>query len=149
MRHRPPTTCRQSDIEQHVLYRARRNLADLPGEAVLRLNPARDPSWPMTDLGWSEFAQLVDAARRLIGASRPLQASDLTRDEVGAVDGVDTADLQSRADAAVDGLRRAATALQDALAAASAGSLDPLQGSDGGALLLRCRRRDSALRFRR
>jgi hypothetical protein len=44
---------------------------------------------------------MADAARRLISASRPLQAADLTLDQLAASDGIDAADLQQRADTAV------------------------------------------------
>lgn len=116
----------QSDLEQQILYQARRSTPDLPVDAVLRINPNREPSWRMTDLSWTEFTELVVAARRSIGACRPLQAADLTLDEVDPIQGIDAAELQQRADAAVARLRTAATTLDRALAAVS-GSLDRLR----------------------
>ena len=115
----------QSDLEQQILYQVRRGMRDLPVDAVLRINPERDPSWPITDLCWAEFTELVGAARRSIGGCRPLQAADLTLDEIEAVQGIDAADLQQRADAAVAQLRGAVNALESAVAAANA-SLEPL-----------------------
>ncbi len=116
----------QSDLEQQILYQPRRSIPNLPVDAVLRINPDRDPSWPITDLSWAEFTELVTAARISIGACRPLQAADLTLDEIDATQGIDAAELQQRADAAVARLRAAATSLDAALAGASA-SLDPLR----------------------
>src|SRR5204863_1444142 len=105
----------QSDLEQQILYQARRSIPNLPVDAVLRINPDRDPSWPITDLSWAEFTELVTAARRSIGACRPLQAPDLTVDqinaEIDAIQGIDTAELKQRADAGVARLRAAATSL--------------------------------------
>ena len=109
----------QSDLEQQILYQARPNTPNLPAGAVLRINPGRDTSWPITDLSWAEFTELATAARRSIGGCRPLQAADLTLDEIDAIQGIDTAELQQRADAAVARLRAAATTLEGALAAAS------------------------------
>jgi hypothetical protein len=117
----------QSDLEQQVLYQARRSVPDLPGDAVLKINPGREPSWPVTDLSWSEFTAMADAARRLLSASRPLQAADLTLDQLAASDGIDAADVQQRADAAVTRLRGATTALHDTLAAVTAAQLDPVR----------------------
>jgi hypothetical protein len=120
----------QSDLEQQILYQARRSIPNLPIDAVLRINPDRDPSWPMTNLSWAEFTELVTAARRSIGACRPLQAADLTADQINAeiyaIQGIDTAELKQRADAGVARLRAAAASLDAALAGASA-SLDPLR----------------------
>ena len=107
----------ESDLEQQILYHVRCGTPDLPLDAVLRINPDRDPSWPVTELSWAEFTELVDAARRCIGGCRPLQAPDLTLDEIDAVQQIDAADLQQRADAAVARLRSGATALDTALAA--------------------------------
>jgi hypothetical protein len=116
----------QSDLEQQILYQARRSTPNLPVDAVLRINPDRDPSWPITDLSWAEFTELVQAARRSIGACRPLQAADLTLDEIDVVQGIDVTELQQRADAAVARLRAAAASLDGALAATSA-PLDQLR----------------------
>jgi hypothetical protein len=124
----------QSDLEQQILYQARRNTPNLSSDAVLRINPDRDPSWPMTDLSWAEFTELVAAARRSIGGSRPLQAPDLTLDEVDAMQGIDSAELQQRADAVAARLRAASSALDSALAGATA-SLDPVR--DAMLLLVR------------
>ena len=83
----------ESDLEQQILYQVRRRIPELPMDAVLRINPGRDPSWPITELSWAEFTELVQAARRSIGGFRPLQAADLTLEDVDAVQGVDTAEL--------------------------------------------------------
>ncbi len=116
----------QSDLEQQILYHARRGTPDLPLDAMLRINAERDPSWPISDLSWAEFTELVDAARRSIGGCRPLQAADLTLDEIDPIQGIGATELQQRADAAVAQLRDTATALEGALAAANT-SLDPLR----------------------
>ena len=118
----------QSDLEQQILYQVRRSTHNLPVDAVLRINPDRDPSWPITDLSWAEFTELATAARRSIGACRPLQAADLTLNEIDTIQGIDTAELKQRADAAVARLRAAATTLDVALAAASV-PLDQLRNA--------------------
>jgi hypothetical protein len=70
-----------------------------------------------------------DPAESVVGASRPLQPSDLTRDELGPEAGIDALDLQARAEGAVGGLQGAAAALQHALSEAGTGRLDPLRNA--------------------
>ncbi|HEX2229856.1 MAG TPA: hypothetical protein VHM64_22200, partial [Candidatus Binatia bacterium] len=122
----------QSDVEQEILYEARRSTPDLPIDAILQINPDRDPSWPMSDLSWAEYTQLAESARRCISGCRPLQAADLTVDQINAetdtIQGIDTAELRQRADAVVARLRAAATALDGSLAAVSA-PLDELRAA--------------------
>jgi hypothetical protein len=118
---------RQSELEQQILYHSRRQMRDLPANAILKINPERLPAWPMTDLSWSEFMELASAARRLIAGARPLRAADLTIDDLDDFEATDIAELQRRADDAAAQLRLATEALRTAIAAASAASIDNLR----------------------
>lgn len=122
---------RQSELEQHVLYGVRRSTPRLSGEPALQIDPARDHSWPTTDLSWSEFGELLGALRRLVGGARPLQAADLSLAEVDPGEGIDGDDLQRRADGAASRLRQAVTRLHGArtAATAAAASLDALRAA--------------------
>jgi len=103
----------QSELERLLLYSARRTTPNLPPDAGLRVNPARDPTWPLTDLSWREFIEVAYTARRMIGTARALQPADLTMENNSGTDGIDGADLQRRADAAAAALRRMEEALRN------------------------------------
>src|SRR6185295_12124910 len=67
---------RFSELEQRILFLARRNVA-LTATQTLRLNPSRDPAWAAADVSWSEFTEVVRAARNLLGGGRALRAGDI------------------------------------------------------------------------
>ncbi|HWV95486.1 MAG TPA: hypothetical protein VNZ24_14265, partial [Vicinamibacterales bacterium] len=85
---------RLSELEQRVLFLARRNVA-LTATQTLRLNPSRDPAWPTTDVSWSEFTEVVRAARNLLAGGRALRAGDINIADV-APTVLDAANLKTR-----------------------------------------------------
>ncbi len=117
----------QSELEQRILYAARRAVPGLPPNTLLRLNPLRDPAWPIIDLSWMEFSELARTVRRLIFSARPLQAADLLSNATPSTETTDVADLKQRADLAVLTLRKAQTALRLTLDSLTASSLDALR----------------------
>jgi hypothetical protein len=117
---------RLSELEQRILFLARRNVA-LTASQTLRLNPSRDPAWPTTDVSWSEFSEVVRAARNLLTGGRALRAGDIDIADAGSSTVVDAANLKARADRALASLRQLQTNLQAALNAATLTTLAPLR----------------------
>jgi hypothetical protein len=115
---------RLSELEQRILFLARRNVA-LTATQALRLNPSRDPAWPTTDLSWSEFTEVVRAARNLLAGGRALRAGDINIADVAG--SPDAANLKVRADRALASLRQLQTTLQTALNGATRATLAPLR----------------------
>ncbi|MDF0651483.1 MAG: hypothetical protein P0121_08455 [Nitrospira sp.] len=120
---------RLSELEQRFLFAARRKVA-LTATQTLRLNPMRDSSWPMTDVSWSEFSEVVRTARNLLAVGRPLRAGDIN---VAAVADsptmLDSANLKVRADRASASLRQLQTKLKTALTGATTTTLAPLRAA--------------------
>ncbi len=116
---------RLSELEQRILFLARRNVA-LTATQTLRLNPSRDPAWPTTDVSWSEFTEVVRAARNLLAGGRALRAGDINIADV-APTVLDAANLKVRADRALASLRQLQTTLQTALNGATPTTLAPLR----------------------
>ena len=118
---------RLSELEQRILFLARRNVA-LTATQTLRLNPSRDPAWPTADLSWSEFTEVVRAARNLLAGGRALRAGDINiADVAGSPTVLDAANLKVRADRALASLRQLQTTLQTALNGATPTTLAPLR----------------------
>ena len=118
---------RLSELEQRILFLARRNVA-LTATQTLRLNPSRDPAWPTTDVSWSEFTEVVRAARNLLAGGRALRAGDINIADV-APTVLDAANLKTRADRALASLRQLQTTLQTALNGATPTTLAPLRSA--------------------
>ena len=120
---------RLSELEQRILFLARRNVA-LTATQTLRLNPSRDSAWPTTDVSWSEFTEVVRAARNLLAGGRALRAGDINSADVSASPTVvDAANLKVRADRALASLRQSQTTLQTTLNGATPATLAPLRSA--------------------
>jgi hypothetical protein len=120
---------RLSELEQRILFLARRNVA-LTATQTLRLNPSRDPAWPATDVSWSEFTEVVRAARNLLAGGRALRAGDVNlADVAGSPAVLDAANLKVRADRALASLRQLQTTLQTAINGATPTTLAPLRSA--------------------
>jgi hypothetical protein len=104
-----------SEIEQRILYMIQRQADGFDADAILRLNPGRDGDWPVTDLSYGEFAELVRSAQRVITGARGIDASELNVPERNQAAGVDVADLQARAEKAEERLRITRTAIDQQL----------------------------------
>ena len=115
---------RLSELEQRILFQVRRTTNLLANQA-LRLNPRRDPAWTTTDISWSEFLDVVRAARSVLVDGRALTSADL--DPAEGVGVVDLANLKQRADRALNGLRQLLTNLRAALAGAGVDTLEALR----------------------
>lgn len=118
-----------SELEQRILFLVRRNVA-LTAVQSLRLNPSRDPAWPMTDLSWSEFTEVVRTARNLLTGGRALRAGDINAAEIAnPAAAVDAANLKVRADRAAASLRQLHGSLLTALNAATPATLAALRST--------------------
>jgi hypothetical protein len=120
---------RLSELEQRILFMVGRNVT-LKAAQALRLNPSRDSSWPMSDVSWSEFTEVVRTARKLLTGGRALRASDINIADVADSPTVlDGANLKARADRALTSLRQSQTKLQSALDTATASTLTTLRST--------------------
>jgi hypothetical protein len=90
---------------------------------VLRINPARGDDWTAEDVGYGEFAELLQSARKLITGVRGIDGSELNVPERNQVAGIDPKELRARADAAAASLRAMLTDLQSLNDAADSESL--------------------------
>lgn len=101
------------ELEDRIRRVAARTPA--PGTAQIKVLTERDPNWTRKVIALSEWLTLAQTVARLINSARPLSPRDLVvqGDQPGKVD---TADLQSRADASETRMRAALTALQSASA---------------------------------
>ena len=97
-----------------------------PG-SLLRVNPGRKPEWPATELGYGEFSELVRTARKLITGARAIDADDLNLPERSTGFSVDVAELEKRAAAAEQSLRRTPNDFQTLLATPDTANLDVLR----------------------
>lgn len=85
--------------------------ASVSAAATISLVEERNPAWAPNVVSMTEFLQLVWSLSRTVSGARPMTPADL----VGQGDtpgGIDTAELQTRADAAEAQLRSAYTLLQ-------------------------------------
>jgi hypothetical protein len=87
----------QSEIEQRILCTIVRKPDGFPADAVLRINPGRQPNWKPNELSYGEFAELVRTARKLITGARAIDNSDLDLPERAQNITVDLAELETRA----------------------------------------------------
>ena len=101
-----------SEIEWRVLYTLRRNQDGFAPDAVLRIDPGRGDDWTATDLSYGEFAELLQAARKLITGVRGIDGSELNVPERNQAAGVDLQELSARADACAASLRATLGELQ-------------------------------------
>ena len=61
-----------SELEQRICYHLRNNPGGFSPTATLRLNPARHPAWPIRDVSFGEFLELLRTVRRLFHRGAPL-----------------------------------------------------------------------------
>ncbi|HEY5892685.1 MAG TPA: hypothetical protein VIT91_05585 [Chthoniobacterales bacterium] len=117
----------RSEIEGRILYAITRKPAGFPAGATLRINPGRQTGWGPNDLSYSEFAEMLRVARRLITSAKALDAVDLNLPERTQASGVDLAELEARANRAEQALRQAQQNFQGLLNAPATASLESLR----------------------
>ena len=108
-----------SEIEQRVLNHLRTSDAEIRADDVLRINPGRGNNWPITDLSYGEFIELVRTARRLITSTRAIDASELALPESNQKPGVALPELKARSDKAASSLTNTIAGLKSLLEAAN------------------------------
>jgi hypothetical protein len=119
----------QTEVEQRILYLIGRQADGFPPGSLLRIDPGRRPGWPTDELGYGEYAEVLRAARRLLLGVRGIDAADLSPADRSVDPGVDAHELEERAGAAEQALRRIGTDLQTHLAAGATVELDLLRDS--------------------
>jgi hypothetical protein len=82
----------------------------VPPTATIQLLTQRDPAWAADVVGVTEWLGLLQAVRRLVGAARALEPSDLVAPGIAA-GAIDTGELFMRANNAETQLKQALTAL--------------------------------------
>lgn len=98
---RAPGVQGQSRIEQHLARAAwLRRPPGTPTTASAKLILDRDPTWPAEVLSIDELLTAAASARALVAGARGVTAADLTTADQAVDIAIDTAELQTRADAA-------------------------------------------------
>ncbi len=118
-----------SDIEQHILYAARRRQDRFAPDDTLRLGSGRGSRWASDVVAYGEFAEMVRTARRLITAVRGIDGSELDLPEANRPAALDIRELQKRADDADHAIRQAHADLQNAIADAGTIELERLRSA--------------------
>ena len=91
----------EAEIEQRILYHARRIDGGFAAGSQLRISPDRKPEWKSNELGYGEFRELVRTARKLFSTLRAIDDGDLNPPERSPELSVDLDELESRAVAAL------------------------------------------------
>ena len=116
-----------AEIERRIFYAIIRQVDGFAADAILRVNPSRAADWPVSDLSYGEFAELVRTARKLITGARGIDASELNLPEQNQPAAVDVEELETRASEAEQALRLVQTDLAELLSHASAVDLESLR----------------------
>ncbi|MGZ8236419.1 MAG: hypothetical protein ACXWTY_00915 [Methylobacter sp.] len=117
----------QAEIEQRILYTIMRKPDGFAPGSLLRVSPGRKPKWKSSDLGYGEFNELLRTARRLITGARAIDADDLNLPERSTNFSVDVVELEQRATAAEQSLRKIPNAFKAQLATPDAANPDLLR----------------------
>jgi hypothetical protein len=116
-----------SEIEQRLMYFAARKAPPLPAGALLRINPARQPTFAATELSYGEFTEVLRTVRRLVTAVRGIDASDLGTPQQNQPAAIDLVELTARADRAEAVIRSIQATLRTALSTPTTTTLDTLR----------------------
>lgn len=114
-----------TELEQHVMYHARRTSFD--ASARLRIRDGRPSDWSANELTLHDLLQQARAVRRVLARARALDASDLDLPERDTSDGVDLAELTDRALTAEQELQAAHDELQTLLETSAAADAENLR----------------------
>jgi hypothetical protein len=117
----------QAEIEQRILYTIMREPDGFAPGSLLRINPSRKPQWAASELGYGEFSELLRAARKLITSARGIDDDDLNPPQRSTNSSVNVFELEQRAAAGEQALRRTANDLQQQLAAFDTANLETLR----------------------
>jgi hypothetical protein len=118
-----------SEIEQRMMLLVARKAPAIPTGEILRVNPARQPTFAATDVSYAEFTEVLRTARKLITAVRGIDGSDLNFGGQNQASAVDLVELTARADRAESALRSTQTVLQRGLNTPTTTVLDVLRDS--------------------
>lgn len=121
-------TPQDSELEQRIRYVA---LAKLPQQTTeVEISFARQPGWADDEVGFPDLLAIGRSARDVIGGGRPLGPQDLTEPQLDASlhgGSLNTGELETRADDALDALKTARDELASAAAAATTATIDDLR----------------------
>jgi hypothetical protein len=120
-----------SELELRLVNAAAPRFSGMPAGSTLRVAPAR--GGPSDEVSYGEFAELVRTAHALITGTRGIDGSEVNLPEANQPAGVDSAELEGRADRAAAALRSVSADMKAWLASAADASLGTIR-----ALLERC-----------
>jgi len=121
-----------AELELRILYQLTRGTGGFDTDNIIRVNPARGNGWDGSELSYGEFRTQIESIRKLITGTRGIDGSELNLPERNQQNGINTSELQVRADAAV----KALSEMRDALHSAQRNSETDADGLGG--LLLTC-----------
>ena len=101
-----------SEIEHRLMYAIKLKPDGFQSEDTLRINPRRTAAFAAGELSYGEFTELVRTARKLITATRGLNASDLDLAERSHATPIELGELTARANNARDALIQTSTDLK-------------------------------------
>jgi hypothetical protein len=117
-----------SEIERRILNAMKQGPDGFAPDADLRIDPGQGGAWTSNDLSYREFGELLRTARKLITATRGIDASELAPPDQDQPAAVNIAELQGRADKAEEELRRTQVDLNALLNQPGDADLDALRG---------------------
>ena len=117
----------EAEIEQRILYQARRMDGGFAADSQLRISPDRKPEWKPNELGYGEFRELARTARRLFSSLRAIDDGDVNPPERSTVFSVDLNELESRAAAALASFTETGKDFDDQLATPKQANLETLR----------------------
>jgi hypothetical protein len=96
----------QAEIEQRILFAMIRKPNSFPPNSLLRVSPERKPEWPLTDLSYGQFSELLRAIRKLLTGVRAIDGHDLIAPDQTTDFSVVVAELNERAGRGAESLRQ-------------------------------------------
>jgi hypothetical protein len=121
----------RSELEQRVVHHLLQTRpAAVPPDAAVRLAFARDPAWPADIVSFGELVEIARTVRKLFAGARAIDGRDLSLPEAPGSAAVDTAELKTRAERAVNALQQAQQTLQALFPPAGAAAPNDASGAD-------------------
>jgi hypothetical protein len=118
-----------TELEQRVLYHARRKPDGFAAGARLQIRSGRPADWTPADLTLHDLLEQARNVRRVLARARALDGHDLDLPERATVGGVDFSTLATRAGTAEDALQATHEALQALLQVGAAADADSLRAA--------------------
>jgi hypothetical protein len=101
--------------------------ANVPPDALVQINPERDPRWTTAHISLSEFVDVAENARTVMTKARPIMPADLSVSSDRITAGVNVQEFGTRADSIVAALRSAHTILAAAITEPASADLETVR----------------------